>query len=71
MQLLSGRQPYFWLKRVEAVSNARITGTEPFRTSEIANVNDNYKRYSLGCLSRDFRSRPNVSQIVEFLQTTQ
>ena len=71
VQLLSGRQPYCWIKRVVHVISAINEGMEHFQTSDIADVNDSHKRYSLRCLSRDFRSRPDISEIVEFLATAE
>ena len=71
VQLLSGRQLYCWIKRVVHVISAINEGMEPFQTSDIADVNDSHKRYSLRCLSRDFRSRPGISEIVEFLATAE
>lgn len=68
-QLFSGRPPYSWLPHSMTISGAILEGKVPFRDSEIANVNDKHKKYSLGCLSRDFRSRPDVSGIVKFLRT--
>jgi hypothetical protein len=66
-QLFSGHPPYCWLAQAIHVITARVGGKEPFPARRIASVEDGYKEYSLRCLSNNFRDRPGVSGIVDFL----
>jgi len=67
LQLLSGLQPYSWLKQAMHVMRARVEGTQPFSAIQIAGVEDYHKDYSLRCLSENLGDRPDVSGIVAFL----
>lgn len=67
VQLLSGLQPYSWLRQAIHVMRARVDGTQPFSAIQIAGVEDHHKDYSLRCLSENFEDRPDVSGIVAFL----
>jgi serine/threonine protein kinase len=50
-QLFSGQPPYSWLMQAMHVIVARVGGKEPFPAHRITNVEDDHKKYSLGCLS--------------------
>ncbi|KAG2339267.1 kinase-like protein [Suillus weaverae] len=68
LQLLCGKQPYFEVETAFRVMAAIVRGREPFPDHQLTSVNEGYKRYSLRCLSTDFSARPEVQEIVAFIE---
>ncbi|KAG2339259.1 kinase-like protein [Suillus weaverae] len=68
LQLLCGQQPYFPLVNALHVMTAIVRGREPFPVCQLTDVNEDYKQYSLRCLSTDFNARPKVQETVAFIE---
>ncbi|OJA09216.1 hypothetical protein AZE42_00669 [Rhizopogon vesiculosus] len=62
LQILTGEEPYSWIKSTPQVSYAILVGQEPFRGVD-RNIDESYRLLSSRCFSRKPERRPSIIEI--------
>ncbi|KAJ8580609.1 kinase-like protein [Rhizopogon salebrosus TDB-379] len=69
LQVLYGKQPYWWLRSPIHVVSAKFRGVEPIRTS--IKIEPNHLDFMRRCWLTDSTARPSVNDVLAFLQEHQ
>lgn len=66
LQVLYGKQPYWWLKSPIHVISARFKHVEPIKSS--IEIQPNHLDFMRRCWSTESRDRPSVEDVINYLQ---
>ncbi|KAG2140927.1 kinase-like domain-containing protein [Suillus bovinus] len=66
LQVLYGKQPYWWLKSAIHVTSAKFKGTEPIDSS--IDIQSDHLNFMRRCWSTESKLRPSVEEVINYLQ---
>lgn len=66
LQVLYGKQPYWWLKSPIHVISARFKHTEPINAS--VEIQPDHLEFMRRCWSKESEARPSVEEVIKYLQ---
>lgn len=69
VQVLYGKQPYWWLKSPIHVISARFKHTEPINSS--TEIQPDHLEFMRRCWSKESEARPSVEEVIKYLQEAQ
>ncbi|OJA09211.1 hypothetical protein AZE42_00662 [Rhizopogon vesiculosus] len=67
LQILSGEEPYAWIKHAVHVITAIASGRKPFKRRVNTNMNEAYELLSSQCLSNIPEQRPSIAEITTIM----
>ncbi|KAG1805814.1 kinase-like domain-containing protein [Suillus subaureus] len=66
LQVLYGKQPYWWLKSATHVISAKFKHAEPIDSS--IKIQPNHLNFMRRCWSKEKEGRPSVEEVIDYLQ---